>query len=323
MKQLLFFLTFFLVLVSCENESIDNNDSEPEVLIIKQVDNVIDRYNFFNSTFVGTDYNFQYYNDHGQPYLVNENLSNGSIRDLRKYFYNDDNKIDSIWRNDGIHRSYWKYTYANNLLTHVWSNLEDSGVFDYEIIYDNNSIIMYRESYSFGEVTISRTNLVFTDNTYNTLTRVENFYNYEVDDTIPTNKIDYEYDTNGNIILINSSRINSQTGGLTLNSTTEYTYDTKHNPFSNFSNTNFLVGSFYFEPTSYNPNYRAKNNVLSEVTTYFSANTNDAMRTKTYEYEYNDSDFPINIREEWMEPLVNGGQGLVSLSNSILTYYED
>ncbi|MCK8481317.1 hypothetical protein [Psychroserpens algicola] len=313
MKQLFFLLAFSFLIFSCENEStdsIDDNTPETPALVLKEM-------LALNETFGGQD--LSYFNTLGQPTSNDVTLSNGNEYTREKFFYNENNHRDSVFIQMGFEARYVVYNYEGNQLTNIVStspSTQNANI-NWDLSYDGNEMYVMRDYIFENETVTSIQKFVFSDETHEKLLYSE-FVNT---DALPSLKYEYMYDSNSNLIQRTELELNNNTQSLEVVSTIEYSYDGKKNPFKSLPGTNYLVMSnAYLSNTPiFTLNYQSTNNVTSKTRT-----TDNNVKSWTYEYEYNELDFPINIIDtEYNSTQVGDEPVIYRIYNKTLTYYNN
>lgn len=211
------------------------------------------------------------------------NISTTEFDDVkRQYSYTEDNLLTCV---PGVNSfdypgCYPYMEYSDGVLTSInGSTLE----------YVGNTIIEYRELWD-GKIIYE-----FEDDSYNKLIKYEYYHDASSNPTLTTQKI-FEYDGD-NIIFIEAKSLDDTTGQLETYNTTSYTYDDKINPYKKGHNQIAIVS--YYQPMldlsweQWNLKFRSTNNVISRTTTYNLTGWTGG--TLTYDYTYNDSDYPVTM----------------------------
>ncbi|MBC3845047.1 hypothetical protein H8K90_01535 [Winogradskyella echinorum] len=311
MKQLFFLLVFSVLVVACKNESVDNDNPETQELILKQIDYIYEGFGLNNEPFY--ENRTENFNELGQPISYSSEVT---ILSWYNFYYNGNHILDSIRSSDGHHQSYNKYNYQNNKL--IGYQVYGLQSYEVDLFYIDNIMYTSNEYYyePEDEMRIRRTNYIFSDQTHEVLLERESFDDYGNNNSTPFFKQTYQYDPNGNLILFNEYQL--QTDGNYFNSTKEYTYDNKKNPLRSLSGTNYIIITHTLGKGSYSePVFTGKNNVLSMT----SINSSNVTFSKTFEYQYNEFDYPTNIIETWSIDNTQGEPEVLQNYYRTLTYY--
>ncbi|MCK8481316.1 hypothetical protein [Psychroserpens algicola] len=312
MKQLFFLLAFSFLIFSCENESTDSSDgNNPEVpeLILKEMLVV-------NETTGAQEQS--YFNTLGQM-IKNDEYVNSSFISKDKLFYNLNNQRDSLHGRWGFEGETLKYSYENGLLTNILIDpISQAENINFNISYDGNEMIVTNDNLNNGLIR----KYIFTDESHETLIAEELIYTPENSYNLPDVRYEYSYGPNSNLTERTKLVLNEDTQILEAISSTQYTYDTKKNPFKSLPGTNYLVSNNEFigyYSTIFRLNHQSNNNVLSKTEI-----TDVNPRQWIYEYEYNEFGYPINIKESYyFGTNEDGVLNLIDIHYKTLAYYDN
>ena len=245
--------------------------------------------------------NFQFEGDDSQYFLEFSEAGLPVLGNINTFTYNaNDQLIENTFLGGFGLVMPRSYEYQGDVL--IGLDLRSQGATDGlfirqgDILYEEgNTIIhaLYQEDEIYVGIVYS-----FATESYNHIT---SFGYFDGEDSNNLYKwYDYEYDDNNNLVWMNEYDIDETTGEQTLSDTYDIEYDTKLNPFYKFQEHhpivfNLLSFDFDSQPslTFLEPHLRrnAKHNVLLvERTSFFNGNT--STYNFTFEYEYNEDDYP-------------------------------
>ena len=258
------------------NCSKNDDDSAPET-----------SYRLATYTENGIEFNIQYNAQNKPASFETYNISAPGNKISNEVVYNSEGKILSIGTNS------YNYNTSGQIANSVSFGRSSTIVYDSQnrpIRVSGSGILsnpyVFQRDYVYSG---SRVTSVLETGTVNTST-------YHA-------RIDFSYNSQGNIILIESFSGTTPTN-LTLQNSTSFTYDTKKNPWYKFFNedmgnpnmcpicfydSNKITGDFGQLATN-RILYICPNNILTKNTTSYPAGTTN---TSNYSYTYNDEDYPI------------------------------
>ncbi|MBV1922693.1 MAG: hypothetical protein KUG68_01550 [Flavobacteriaceae bacterium] len=217
----------------------------------------------------------------------------------RSFSYDNNNQlIEEVKENDWFTLP-TNYSYNNDVLVSydysVIASSDGVSQVHVEVAYNDNIVTLtaFHENEFSGSLTYT-----FMSPDYKYLIKKET--NLVSEPSTPDKIYEYEYDIDFNLISVDESEINPNTGTIELIYNYIFEYDDKKNPFELFSNHNAIVFGFFrfsfdnelfsFE-TAINPIVRRSGN--HNITKVSRVDVNGGNTSVwDYDYVYNSSDFP-------------------------------
>jgi len=234
----------------------------------------------------GIEYSVQYNNNKPSSIEIYNNAASGN-KINQEITYTADGKIQSIGTGT--------YTYNSSGQIATTTRLGLTGTIQYDS--QGRVVRVSGSGFTTGNYSYQR-NFIYTGTRLTSITELATS-----NGNLYVARIVLSYDSAGNVILFQLYLGNSLSN-LTLNTTTNYTYDTKKNPWYKFfieemGHTNFFplcfcdnnkcneeLGNFVINRII----YISPNNVLTKTKTYHSTSQTE---TYNYSYTYNSEEYPL------------------------------
>lgn len=322
MKHYIVILFGLLLILSCDNTQFpgppeDDMDEEPEVqLILKELQTT--ELNQQQRQYVN------YFDETGRPtnsditlIVVNETRS-----DVELISYNEDGTRDFYNKdNFSFEPNIANYIYENNVLTEVNEIVSGPGGSNFQFVYDNNTI----EVFITGDIA-AKLVYEFSNNSYTQLESYQMTAPYVDENSNPSYRYEYQYNSDSNISQITKFNFNTDTNQLEIDYLETRTYDNGINPIKLLFDIDPLVvmDDEILKARSYSVyrhnNQYATHNILNRTRTY--SNTSE-QRITTYVYTYNESNYPLTSNETTVIIDTDTGDSTTNLMQErSYTYYE-
>ncbi|GAB4155325.1 MAG: hypothetical protein Tsb0033_04440 [Winogradskyella sp.] len=314
MKKLITISVLSLLVFSCNNndESYEQNSTE---LVIKEVTSLR-----VNDTGPNPDdftlEKFHYHED-GRPKFYEEYFDNSTTDIWARHFinYTENNLLADLNLAITGEAGVINYEYENNELTFLeWGIPAPND--SYDIVYEGNSIIMtYTPSFASPPTRIET--YTFNNEDYDQLVYSETISLPTNGDAFPPRK-KYIYDSDSNLTSIINQEYNSDTGEYEdISIDTSITYDDKKNPYKQLNIVSPVISHNLVNLPS---SILMDNKISLNNATIVTQNSPTFTIVTQFEFEYNDSGYPMSCIETITKTFNTGQQAIWTYSKTY-TYW--
>lgn len=291
MKHFTLLLLSLLVLVSCEDSESTSPSEEPAVqLVLEELQTT--ELNQQQRQYVN------YFDETGRP--TNSDVTLITLNETRPNVelisYNEDGTRDLYNKDNFAFEPYiTDYIYENNILTEVNEIISGPGGNNYQFVYTNTNIEIFISGFVNAKLVYE-----FSNSNYTQLQSYEMTSPYVDENSNPTYRYEYQYNSDDNISQIIKFNFNVNTNQFEIDFLETRTYDDKINPLKLLFDIDPLVvlddevlKARSYSVYSHNNQY-ASHNILSKVRTYSSTSE---QKITNYTYTYNEFNYPLSSSE--------------------------